>query len=147
MVKFIFFWFVLPGVCLAQSDRKLFDLDRDFSKIIMKPFYKGLYGKVGTATYFISNRSLIPDNDRLYWAIVHVLSKKYGCFLKKKLRKGAYTSFLCRDDRIIVFKHLWKGRYVIFSGRQFDRKGRELALSDRRIIGRYPLHQGVRLSR
>ena len=131
---------VVTGVCHGTP---LFHLEKDFKKMPMEPFYHGYYGKDGGATYFVSTKKSIPDDTRLYWAIVHVLSKKYGCLLLKKKRRDHYTSFLCRDGRIVVFKHRWHQRYVVFSGRQFDRKGRELVVRGKRVVRRIPLFDNL----
>jgi hypothetical protein len=131
--------------CLLESQvfgsrlEEAVSLDLNLNNLKLRPFYKGYYGKVGTSTLFIATRKAVPDGARLYWAIVQVLSQKYGCMMYKKINKFPYTSFLCRDGRIVVFHSRYSGEYVVFSGRQFDRKGREIVVKNRRVVARYPI--------
>lgn len=91
----------------------------------------GVYGKVGNATVFVAKQSTISNYDRLYWPLVQVLSKKYGCFIKNKRTRGNTQRFECADRRVIVVQRSIGGGFAKFSGRQFDLLGRELVVKRR----------------
>ena len=97
---------------------------------------RGVYGKVGTDTYFATTTDRIPNFDRLYWAMVKVLSEKYGCFMKNKSTSGNSIRFGCRDGRHVVMWRARNDRYMQFYGRQFDRDFRELHVEKHKIIAR-----------
>lgn len=101
-----------------------------------KPFDLGLYGKVGTASFYISTPQNIPTTDRLYWVMVRVLSEKYGCFMVDKDTSGDHTSFTCRDGRRIGFTRFLNPDFVAFVSRQYDKAGYELVVNNRKIIQR-----------
>lgn len=97
---------------------------------------RGVYGKVGTATYFATTTDKIPTFDRLYWAMVKVLSEKYGCFMKTKSTQGSAVRFGCRDGRSVVMWRAKNDRYMQFYGRQYDRNGQELIVEKHQVIAR-----------
>jgi hypothetical protein len=124
-----------------QKKASVLNMGLDLDSISLKPFYLGYYGKVGSSSLFIAPRKTIPDMAGLYKAVVQVLSKKYGCMMRKKINKKPYLSFLCKDQRIVVFHTRMQGKYILFSGRQFDRDGREIIVKNRQIVGRYPMFE------
>ena len=140
MTKILLYFavYVLASGALA-TPRGVLSGRVDFKNIPLEPFYKGLYGKVGTSTFFVASKKTLPDKTKQYWAIVQVLSKKYGCLIKRKKSHKAYTAFLCQDKRIVVFHSRNKEGHVVISGRQFDKDGRELVVKNRKIIARYPV--------
>ena len=89
-------------------------------------FEDGVYGKLGTAVVFITSTDIIADEDRLYWAMVKVLSKKYGCFIKRKIKDGNTQTFYCRDGRHIVMRNNIGDKLVYFYSKQYYSSGREV---------------------
>lgn len=130
-----------PSLSAKAKVHEALKFDLDLSHISLKPFYKGFYGKVGASTLFVASKKEVPDEARVYWAIVQVLSKKYGCFIRRKAKKGPYRSFLCKDKRIIVFHNRSTKNHILFSGRQFDQKGREIVVNNHKVVGRYPIFE------
>lgn len=100
------------------------------------PLDLGVYGKVGTATFFAAPVKRIPDYDRLYWTMMKVLSEKYGCFVKTKLVTGSTLKFTCRDKRTVVLWRSKQEQFLQFYGRQYDAQGRELIVSKHKVIAR-----------
>ncbi len=97
-------------------------------------FHGGVYGKRGPAKAFVASLSDVPDYDRLYWVMVHMLSEKYGCFMTKKLNQKNTSLVRCRDGRRVMF---WKSRgkeWIQFVARQYDREGYEIVVRKRQII-------------
>lgn len=84
----------------------------------------GFYGKLGSNSIFVADRSAIPDYDRLYWAMVRILSEKYGCFIRRKIDRGTSVSFQCRDRRTVTMARKISGRFSMLHVRQYDRSGR-----------------------
>lgn len=111
----------------------------DLRQVVFKPFYVGMLGQYGTQSFFYASKKVVPDAVKTYWAMVHVLSSRYGCFLRKRIRSKRYTSFLCRDGRIVVFELLPMRKYVFFTGRQFDQFGQELLVRKGQVLARYPV--------
>ena len=107
---------------------------QEMNSMALKPFYKGLYGKIGSSTIFISKEAILPTKAEQYWAVVHVLSKKYGCFIRSKKKKKALTAFRCADGRVIVFHKRQVKSNIIFSARQFDLQGREMIVANGQVI-------------
>lgn len=99
------------------------------------PFEGGVFGMVGSAKMFIGTSDQIPDDTRLYWVLVKVLSEKYGCFMVHKQNlPGDMVKVKCRDRRQIVF---WKTRgdgWFAFQSRQFDKEGFEIQVRKRQIV-------------
>lgn len=106
--------------------------------IVREPvvYERGVYGKVGSATYYVSTLRQIPDWDRLYWVMIKVLSEKYGCFATGKDQIGHTQTFQCRDGRRIVFWRYKGNDWIQFHARQYDEWGNELIVDDGRLIER-----------
>ena len=84
----------------------------------------GVYGKIGPNSIFVAERSAIPNYDRLYWVMVRILSEKYGCFIRRKVDRGNFVSFQCRDQRTVTMARKISDRFSMVHVRQFDRDGR-----------------------
>lgn len=97
---------------------------------------EGIYGKVGSARAFVAAKAKVPDWDRLYYVMIRVLSEKYGCFMTAKSRQNHRIHIRCRDKRHVVFNRSETDGTMQFYARQYDREGRELIVSNRRIIAR-----------
>lgn len=93
----------------------------------------GVYGKIGNATVFVASTAAIGTFDRLYWPMVQVLSKKYGCFIKTKSQLGNTLRFACTDRRVIIMQRNLSGGFAKFSGRQYDLAGHELVVKRRAV--------------
>lgn len=89
----------------------------------------GVYGKLGSTSIFVAERALIPTYDRLYWAMVRILSEKYGCFIRRKIDFGDVVSFKCRDHRTVTMARKISGNFSLIHVRQFDRHGRVIVTS------------------
>lgn len=96
----------------------------------------GVYGKVGTATFYAVPRSRIATYDRLYWSMMKVLSEKYGCFVKNKVVEGSTLRFYCRDKRSVVLWRAQNEQFLQFYGRQYDKLGRELIVDKHKVVAR-----------
>ena len=83
----------------------------------------GFYGKLGASSIFVADRSDIPNYDRLYWAMVRILSEKYGCFIRQKVDRGRLVSFKCRNERTVTMARKISGKFAMLHVRQFDRMG------------------------
>lgn len=93
-----------------------------------RSYENGVYGKVGNATVYIAPASRVPDDRRLYWIMVKVLSEKYGCFITEKKNHSALVAVSCRDQRRVTFRRSRGDGWVMFYGRQYDRDGREIII-------------------
>lgn len=89
----------------------------------------GVYGKLGSSSIFVAERALIPTYDRLYWAMVRILSEKYGCFIRRKIDLGDMVSFKCRDRRTVTMARKISGKFSVIHVRQFDQDGRVIVTS------------------
>lgn len=99
-------------------------------------FKGGIYGKKLETTIFMSTVDEIAGWTELYWAMVQVLSEKYGCFMNKKLKRGNIVAFKCSDGRTVAFQSFRKDNLVYFRGRQYDEWGRLLHVEKHRVIKR-----------
>jgi hypothetical protein len=97
---------------------------RDLGVGKLEPLDLGFYGKLGPNSIFVADRSVIPTYDRLYWAMVRILSEKYGCFIRRKIDRGPSVSFQCRDRRTVTMARKISGRFSLLHVRQYDRFGR-----------------------
>jgi len=97
---------------------------RDLGVGRLEPLDLGFYGKLGSNSIFVADRSVIPTYDRLYWAMVRILSEKYGCFIRRKIDRGPSVSFQCRDRRTVTMARKISGRFSMLHVRQYDRFGR-----------------------
>jgi hypothetical protein len=86
-------------------------------------FDKGVYGKIGNATVFVTSYDMIEDYDRLYWSMVLVLSKKYACFITSKQIEEDQVRFYCKDTRTIVMKRNMNKTLVYFYAYQYWNDG------------------------
>jgi hypothetical protein len=115
---------VLAEIALRRSIRNPVLLDQ------------GVYGKVGSATFFAAPIKKVPTYDRLYWSMMKVLSERYGCFIIRKETLGNKVRFRCRDKRTVV---MWRGKqeqFLQFYARQYDDQGRELIVSGHKVMAR-----------
>lgn len=129
-----------PNSAKASEYFQALSMGIDFKSLKLEPFYSGYYGKFGTVSLFVAPKENIPNYTKLYWAMVNVLSKKYGCFMTKKIKKKKFVAFRCKDRRIVVFRIKNKKKTILFSGRQFDHSGNEIVVKNRKIIARYPFY-------
>lgn len=105
---------------------KLIAQSRKTSITSMKYYDLGVFGKLKESTVFISTVNSLPNWTRTYWAIVRILSDKYGCYMQKKLHLGTNIAFKCKDGRIVAFQYGRKGRFRFIKGSQFDKNGNSL---------------------
>jgi hypothetical protein len=124
----------LPAVLRRDPERA--KIAQGFGVGSPEIFDTGVYGKIGTSTVFISSVNAISDYDRLYWPMVQVLSKKYGCFIKNKWTSQNKVKFQCRDNRLVVLERSISGGFAKFSGRQFDLLGHEIFVKPRSVARR-----------
>ncbi len=124
-----------------ESSSAALDMVVDINSLNLEPFFGGYYGRVGTVALFVASHLTLPSYDKIYLAMVQVLSQKYGCFMAKKLKRGAYTAFKCRDERVVVFRLKKTPDSVLISSRQFDDQGSEVVVAGRKIVARYPLYK------
>ena len=117
-----------------QQELLTFLGDNSFKNI--KTYPHGVYGKYDDRTIFISRVEVLPTWTRLYWAMVNVLSDKYGCFMTQKWQVGNATAFRCRDSRTVVFNKFRKGDIVYFYGRQYDESGQPMYVDEHKIVNR-----------
>ena len=139
-------WILQIGIVLASllssfadaEPRKPDIIDRVKHMIQNSQFMGGgLYGKIGRATIFVAPKIKIPDNHRVYWMMVRVLSEKYGCFMRGKTVVENQTTFRCRDGRKVAMWRTAGPDWIMFYGRQFDGEGYELAVEDGTIIKKF----------
>ena len=97
---------------------------------------QGVYGKMGSATFFAAPLRRIPSYDRLYWVMMKVLSEKYGCFVTAKTVLGNSISFTCRDQRKVVMTRGKQDPFIHFYARQYDSDGAELVVINHKVIAR-----------
>lgn len=113
---------------LESPDESLIRWSKSLKIERPREYERGVYGKVGTATIYITHISRIPDFDRLHWVIVKVLSEKYGCFIVHKLSSSQLVSVRCRDKRRIVFRRSRGDDWIMFYARQYDHRGHEIII-------------------
>jgi len=120
---------MIPASETAEKTLQLSDLAKKFQ--IEKPQYyqNGIYGKRGHMVLFATRKKNLIHPYQFYWAMVKVLSKKYGCFMKEKVVKKNHTTFRCRDGRSVLFTSYEGTKWRLFSGRQFNRNGEEIIMS------------------
>ncbi len=115
---------LLPENIRSNDEKSALTLSRFLEKPEL--FDLGVYGKVDGAGRFVAYLSDIPDWDRLYWAQVQVLSKKYACFIRERFKNGDEVKFQCRDKRYVT---MWRARgdhWIEFYARLYDMKGKEI---------------------
>jgi hypothetical protein len=100
-----------------------------------KPFFGGFLGFRGDARVFVTELSSPADTlANLYPIVIQVLSREYGCFMKKKISWIDQHQFFCRDKRNIFvwFQRGLGWSRVIF--RQFDHFGFEISVKRKMIM-------------
>jgi hypothetical protein len=97
-------------------------------------YEKGVFGRIGSAKLFVAERKNIPDFNRLYWVMVKVLSRKYGCFMIGRVKEDHKITIKCRDKRNIVMWRSMGKSWIQFYARQFDKYGYEIKVKNRRIV-------------
>ena len=102
-----------------------------------RKYDKGVLGKRDDANFFVALKKDIPNFKRLYWVMVRVLSKEYGCFMRGRFELG-HNAFgiVCRDKRLVVFHQSEGTETIEFNSRQYDRFGHELIVRNRKVIRR-----------
>lgn len=108
----------------------------------LKFFENGVYGKLNESVFYITTREIAPDMDRLYWLMVKVLSKKYGCFIRSKIERSGKYHFFCNDSRVVIMKPALGEKVVLFQSIQKNRHGETLWVDDHRVrsTGGSPSH-------
>ncbi len=106
------------------------------TRLLEKPSLldQGVFGVRGREKVFIASRSQVKDNERLYWAMVRVLSEKYSCFISGRKTFARSLHFYCRDGRTVAFQTTEGPDWLQFVGRQFDGEGYEIEVKKRRIV-------------
>lgn len=100
----------------------------------LKPFFGGFIGLRGNARIFAIENSPTPQKfEELFPVIIQVLSKEYGCFIKKKISWTDQHQFFCRDKRNIVvwYQPVLGWSRIVF--RQFDHFGYEIKVRHKEI--------------
>jgi len=86
----------------------------------------GILGWVGSAKAFVAPISTVPDDHRLYWVMVKVLSEKYSCFMTSKQSAGARLLVRCADGRRVLMHRERGVDFVQFHAHQYDTEGYEI---------------------
>lgn len=101
----------------------------------IKPFFGGFLGLRGNSKiYVVENRSKTYQFAELYPHVIQVLSREYGCFIKKKISWEDKHQFVCRDRRnIFTWYHPGLGwTRLVF--RQFDQFGYEIKVKRKMVV-------------
>ena len=113
----------------------------------LKPFFGGYVGLRGNSRIFALESSGNPQKfSDMFPVTIQVLSREYGCFVKKGIYWPDQHLFSCRDKRNIMvwYQPVLGWSRLVF--RQFDHFGYEIKvrahviqrISDRQILA-YPL--------
>jgi hypothetical protein len=94
----------------------------------IEQFENGIYGRYMDSRMFFTTAEQIPDDKRLYWAMVKVLSEKFACFMVRKRKSGDLYRFYCKDKRSVVFRKGRVGQTIHFYGRTYDRNEKLIPL-------------------
>lgn len=128
--------FVLFCVSLAPEALRANDLAKVMQKASelnirrLKYFEGGVYGKIDGSVYYITTLAKAPNIDRLYLLMMKMLSKTYGCFLKKRIKSAGEYHFFCRDSRMVTMSPVFGQKLVLFRAVQKDRYGNVLLVED-----------------
>ncbi len=76
--------------------------------------FDGVYGKKNNSWYFLGDKNIVENNDRMYWNIVRVLSEKFGCFSNQKKDDGNKLKFRCRDGKKIIVRRQLDDKHAFF---------------------------------
>ncbi len=101
----------------------------------IKPFFGGYLGLRGNSKiYVVENHSKTYPFADLYPHVIQVLSREYGCFIKKKISWADQHQFVCRDRRnIFAWYHPGLGwTRLVF--RQFDQFGYEIKVRRKMVV-------------
>jgi hypothetical protein len=101
----------------------------------IKPFFGGFLGLRGNSKiYVVENQSKTYRFAELYPHVIQVLSREYGCFIKKKISWEDQHQFVCRDRRnIFAWYHPGLGwTRLVF--RQFDQFGYEIKVKRKMVV-------------
>lgn len=98
-----------------------------------KDFEKGILGKNGHSLVYVGPLSEYKESHHLYWVMVKVLSKRYGCFMTKKHTKGDIVIFKCKDSRLVAFQKSQGENWIQFQSKQFDPRGHEIVVENGHI--------------
>lgn len=93
----------------------------------------GVFAQLGTARLYVTTRERVPDYDRLYWIMAHMLSEKYGCLVVEKQNFGDTVRVRCKDKRQIVMWRESSAEWLQFLARQFDQEGFEIKVEKRKV--------------
>lgn len=118
----------LPLVIEPDWQERLVQKAKELNLKNVQVFENGVYGKYGSSVAFFTTIEQAPTQGRLYWVMVKVLSRKYGCFMVDKEDYKAATKFVCRDGRTIIYRYGKRNSLRYFFARQFDEQGREIII-------------------
>ncbi len=99
-----------------------------------KPYYHGMYGKIDSSTVYMMPYKNHESWQSLYIAMIKILSEKYGCFVKKRMKGDGVEKFICRDQRRIVFWKQQENNWIRFHGKQYDKRGQEIIMPTRSAL-------------
>ena len=122
----------LPLSLQHQTDLAQLSVSRTISDPI--EYYGGVFGRVGSAKFFVTTRDRVADYDYLYRVMVQVLSEKFSCFMVAKQTIGEAVHAICRDHRRVVFSRSLGRNWIQFYARQYDREGYEIKVEKRKIV-------------
>ena len=94
----------------------------------------GILGWVGSAKAFVAPTSAVPDDHRLYWVMVKVLSEKYSCFMTGKQSAGARLLVRCADGRRVLLHRERGVDFVQFHAHQYDQEGYEILVKQHKKV-------------
>ena len=97
-------------------------------------FEDGVISKQGRVKVYLGPTATLPTRRQVYWLMVKLLSKEYGCFIMAKSKQANTTAFRCRDQRRILLTSRRYDEWTEVKGRQYDARGYEIAVQNRSII-------------
>lgn len=94
----------------------------------IEQFENGVFGHYRNSRIFFTTTHQIPNDEKLYWVMVKVLSEKYSCFMINRRKSGDLYRFYCKDQRSVVMRIGQVNQTLYFYGRTYDRFGNLILL-------------------
>ena len=102
---------------------------QELNVVHIEQLENGVYGHYKQSRVFFTIPELVPDDTKLYWAMIKILSEKFACFMVKKRKSGNLYRFYCKDKRSVVFRKGRVGKTVHFYGRTYDENEKLIPLT------------------
>jgi hypothetical protein len=103
-----------------------------------QPFAGGALGKVGDTNVFVAEKRVIPNYDMLHRVIMSLLSSRYGCLMRQRIKRGDLQELYCRDGRKVQISRREGPEWIQFTADQFDATGAKLIVRGHAIARRIP---------